>query len=396
MKIRTLFLSSLSSVVLFAASPGSSTLAQMDAIKKEQQAFLNYKKKQMESFQAYKKAQMEAFKQYKKEVGVYWEDPKLSTKKEWVAYSKDKKTRSDVDFEHNTVTVETVAKSKKEALAKLRRTLAKVTIEDTKNAIEKDPLQQRIDKIPKPADVIDAKVDKKPILAPVVFKKPPTRKRLKEFVYKKVNDKTIKKRPSKKVKNGFVYKVVVKLPKNATYKRSKLYENEVRENASRQKLPVSLVFAIMHTESAFNPKATSYVPAYGLMQIVPHTAGVDSYRYLYKVKKIPSSRYLYNSKNNIRLGSAYLHLLYYGYLKKIKNPQSRLYCAIAAYNTGAGNVAWAFTHTYNPAKAAKIINRLTPQQVYDRLLRDLKYDEPKNYLKRVSKRMQIYHKIYNG
>ena len=386
----------LSTATLFAAPRDDYAKKQMDAIKQEQQAFLNYKKKQMESFEAYKKAQMEAFKQYKKEVGVFWENPKLSTKKEWVAYSKDKKTRSDVDFEHNTITVETVAKSKKEALAKLRRTLAKVSVEDTKNAIEKDPLQQRIDKIPKPADVIDAKVDKKPILAPIIFKKPPTRKRLKEFVYKKVNDKTIKQRPSKKVKNNFVYKVVVKLPKDATYKRSKLYENEVRENASRQKLPVSLVFAIMHTESAFNPKATSYVPAYGLMQIVPHTAGVDSYRYLYKVKKIPSSRYLYNSKNNIRLGSAYLHLLYYGYLKKIKNPQSRLYCAIAAYNTGAGNVAWAFTHTYNPAKAAKIINRLTPQQVYERLLRDLKYDEPKHYLKRVSKRMQIYHKIYNG
>ena len=380
---------------LFAAT-NTHTQREIKAIEQEKQAFLNYKKSIIESFKAYKRAQLEAFKQYKKEVGAYWENPKLSTKKEWVAYSKDKKTRSDVDFEHNTITVETVAKSKREALTKLRRTLAKVSVEDTKNAIEKDPLQQRIDTIPKPANVVDAKVDKKPILAPIIFKKPPTRKSVKEFVYKKINERTIKKHPSKKVKNAFVYKVVVKLPKDATYKRSKIYMNEVRENASRQKLPLSLVFAIMHTESAFNPKATSYVPAYGLMQIVPHTAGVDSYRYLYKVKKIPSSRYLYNSKNNIRLGSAYLHLLYYGYLKHIKNPQSRLYCTIAAYNTGAGNVAWAFTHTYNPVKAAKIINRLTPNQVYNRLLRDLKYDEPKHYLKRVTKRMQIYHKIYQS
>jgi len=397
MKAKLFLLSCLSATTLLAASSTDSyTQAQIEAIKKEQQAFLNYKKKQIESFEAYKKAQMEAFKQYKKELGVFWEDPKLSGKKEWVAYSKDKKTRSDVDFDKNTITVETVAKSKKEALAKLQRTLAKVTLEDTKNAIEKDPLQQRLDKIPKPANVVDAKVDKKPILAPIIFKKPPTRKSVKEFVTKKVNTKTVKKRPSKKIKNAFVYKVVVKLPKDTTYKRSKMYENEVRENASRQKLPVSLVFAIMHTESSFNPKATSYVPAYGLMQIVPHTAGVDSYRYLYKVKKIPSSRYLYNSKNNIRLGSAYLHILYYGYLKKVKNPQSRLYCAIAAYNTGAGNVAWAFTHTYNPSKAARVINKLTPKQVYDRLMRDLKYDEPKHYLKRVSKRMHIYHKIYEG
>ncbi len=394
MRLKTAFLIGLCSVTLFAAP--SSYDQQMAAFKKQQEVFEAYKKEQMESFEAYKKAQMKAFEQYKKELGAYWEKPKLSTKKEWVAYSKDKKTRSDVDFENNTITVETIAKTKKEALSKLRTTLAKVTTIDTKNAIEKDPLQQRLNKIPKPPEVVDAKVDRKPILAPVVFKKPPTKQSIKKFVKKTVNAETITKRPSKKVKNTFVYKVVVKLPKNATYKRSKVYENEIRENAARQKLPVSLVFAIMHTESSFNPKATSHIPAYGLMQIVPHTAGVDSYKYLYKKKKIPSSTYLYNSKNNIRLGSAYLHLLYYGYLKKIKNPKSRLYCAIAAYNTGAGNVAWAFTHTYNPSKAAKIINKLTPQQVYDRLLRDLKYDEPKHYLKRVSKRMDIYHKIYEG
>ncbi len=369
---------------------------QMQGFKKQKEDFADYKKKELEAFNAYKEAQMKAYEEYKKELEAYWKNPKLSTKKEWVEYSKDKKTRSDVDFANNKITVETVAKSKKEALKKLRHTLAKVTTIDTKHAIENDPLEQRLAKIKKPPSVVDAPIDPKPILAPVIFKKPPSKKKLKKFVVSHVNTKTIQAKPSPKVKGAFVYKVVVNLPKNATYKRSKLYLNEAKENAARQKLPLSLVFAIMHTESSFNPKATSHIPAYGLMQIVPHTAGVDSYKYLYRVKKIPSSRYLYNSKNNIKLGSAYLHILYYSYLRHIKNPQSRLYCAIAAYNTGAGNVAWAFTHTYNPKKAAKIINNLTPQQVYDRLLKDLKYDEPKHYLKRVTKRMQIYHKIYEG
>ena len=392
----TFLLLSFGSTALLATPSEEYMKQQMAELHKERQAFKDYKKEQMESFEAYKKAQMEAFRQYKKELGVYWEDPKLSTKKEWVAYSKDKKTRSDVNFEKNTITVETVAKSQKEALAKLRTTLAKVSVEDTRNAIEKDPLEERLAKIPKPKDLVDAKVDKKPILAPVIYKKPPTKKQIKKFVVSKVNEKTIVKKPSKKIEKSFVYRVVVKLPKDATYKRSKMYENEVRENASRQKLPLSLVFAIMHTESSFNPKATSHIPAYGLMQIVPHTAGIDSYKYLYRQKKIPSRRYLYNSKNNIRLGSAYLHILYYSYLKKIKDPQSRVYCAIAAYNTGAGNVAWAFTGTHNPSKAAKVVNGMTPQEVYDKLLRDLKYDEPKHYLRRVSKRMNIYHKIYGG
>ncbi len=393
---RALLIWAVGGSLLFASDADSYMQQQMQGFAQQKEAFASYKQKEFNAFDAYKKAQLAAYKEYKKEVGAFWKEPKLSTKKEWVEYSKDKKTRSDVDFDHNKITIETIANSKEEALKKLRHTLAKVTTIDTKRAIENDPLEQRLAQIKKPPNIVDAPVDPKPILSPVIFKKPPSKEKLKQYVTTHVNPSTIKAKPSSKVANSFVYKVVINLPKDATYKRSKLYLNEVRENASRQKLPLSLLFAIMHTESSFNPKATSYVPAYGLMQIVPHTAGVDSYKFLYKVKRIPSSRYLYNSKNNIKLGSAYLHLLYYSYLRHIKNPQSRLYCAIAAYNTGAGNVAWAFTHTYNPKKAAQVINRLTPQQVYNRLLRDLKYDEPKHYLKRVTKRMQIYHRIYQG
>ena len=362
----------------------------------QKEEFIAYKNQQYNNFENYKKAQMQAYNEYKKELEKYWKEPKLSSKKEWVAYSKDKKTRSDVDFQNNTITIETIAKSKNEAMKKLQKTLAKVVLVDTKTAIEKDPLEEKLSHIKKPKGMVDAKVDVKPILAPVVFKQKPTRKSVIKYLKTNVNETTLKKEPSSKVENAFVYKVVVDLPKDTTYKRSKIYENEVRTNASYQQLPVALIFAIMHTESAFNPKARSYVPAYGLMQIVPKTAGVDSYYYLYKIKKRPSDLYLYNAKNNVKLGSAYLHILYYSYLKSIKNPQSRLYCTIAAYNTGAGNVAWAFTKTHNVKKAAKIINTLTPQEVYDRLLRDLKYDEPKHYLQRVDKRMGIYHKIYKG
>ncbi len=393
---KALFFLCVASLGLYASSAEEFMQQQMQGFAKEKENFKVYKEKSDAAFNAYLKAQQEAYKQYKKEVGAFWEKPKLSTKKEWVSYSKDKRTRSDVDFEKNQITIETIATSKKAALKRLRHTLAKVVTLDTKSAFEQDPLEQRLRRIKKPADVVDAPIDAKPILAPVVFKRPPSPAKLRDYVDAHVNKEHLNKKPSKKIDNAFVYKVVVKLPKDAVYRRSKIYLNEVRQNASRQNIPLPLLFAVMHTESSFNPKATSYVPAYGLMQIVPRTAGIDSYRFLYGYKKMPSRNYLYNSKNNIRLGSAYLHLLYYKYLKEIKDPTSRLYCAIAAYNTGAGNVAWAFTHTYNPKKAARVINRLSPKQVYDRLLRDLRYEEPKHYLKRVTKRMHIYKKIYEG
>ena len=173
-----------------------------------------------------------------------------------------------------------------------------------------------------------------------------------------------------------------------------MYLEDVRSNSQRFELPLPLIFAIMQTESNFNPFAKSHIPAFGLMQIVPKSAGVDAYKFLKKRERMPSAAYLYNGTNNIEMGSAYLHILYYRYLRKIKNPRSRMYCTIAAYNTGAGNIAWAFTRKNNMSKAAPKINALTPDEVYNQLLSDLKYDEPKHYLKRVNKRMSAFNKAY--
>jgi membrane-bound lytic murein transglycosylase C len=47
-------------------------------------------------------------------------------------------------------------------------------------------------------------------------------------------------------------------------------------------------------------------------------------------------------------------------------------------------------------KAAPLINKLTPKQVYNKLLRDLRYDEPKHYLKRVTRRMKVYKVAYKN
>ncbi len=362
----------------------------------QMKGFNSFKKSQEEGFKAYKKAQEKAFKDYKKEIGAIWEEPKLSSKKDWVSYSKDKKTRSDVDFENQYITVQTVAKSAKEAKANLQIALAKAVTIDTKTVQNTDPLEKRLAKIKKPDGMVSAKVNKQPILSTVVFKKPPTQKSVKKYVNRYISAKHIKVKKSKKVQHAKIYSVRVKLPKDTMIKRSKVYYDVVRANAKKQKLPMPLIFAIMHSESSFNPRARSYIPAFGLMQIVPKTAGRDTYKYLYKKDRLVSGSYLYNSNNNIKMGSAYLHILYYSYLKKIKNPDSRLYCTIAAYNTGAGNIAYAFTRKYNMNRAAPLINKLTPKQVYNKLMRSLRHEEPKKYLKKVSARMAAYHKVYGS
>lgn len=367
-----------------------------DFLDQQMKDFNNYKTSQEEGFKAYKKAQEKAFNDYKKEIGAVWEDPKLSSKKNWLSYSKDKKTRSDVDFNKQYITVETVASSADEAKANLQMALAKTVTIDTKTVQKTDPLEVRLSKIKKPDGMVTSKVDEKPILSTVVFDKSPTQKSVKKYINKNISNSTIKVKKSSKIKHAKIYSVRVKLPKDTMIKRSKVYYNEVKLNAKKQKLPISLVYAIMHSESSFNPRARSHIPAYGLMQIVPKTAGRDTYKYLYKKDKLVSGSYLYNSTNNIKMGSAYLHILYYKYLKKIKDPDARLYCTIAAYNTGAGNIAYAFTKKYNMNKAAPLINKLTAKQVYNKLMKDLRWDEPKHYLKKVSSRMSAYHRVYGS
>jgi len=365
-----------------------------ELLKAQKSAFEQYKQTQLSGLQKYKEAQAQAYEDYKKGIATVWEEPKMSTKKKWLSYSDDKKSRSDVDFEKETITVETIAKTPEEAKQKLQVALAKAVTIDTKRVQESDPLEKKLAKIQKPQEIVVDRVKAEPILSNVIFKDKPTKKSVAKYVNRHINKQTIKVLPSKKIKDAFVYKVKVNMPKGALYKRSHIYYSEVKKQSNNQGIPTELTFAIMHTESYFNPRARSHIPAFGLMQIVPKSAGIDAYYYLYNRKKLVSGSYLYNSTNNIKMATAYLHLLYYRYLKKIKNPQSRLYCAIAAYNTGAGNIAYAFTKHYNMSKAAPLINRLTPDEVYEKLQKDLRYDEPKVYLKNVKQRMKTYRKLY--
>lgn len=163
--------------------------------------------------------------------------------------------------------------------------------------------------------------------------------------------------------------------------RAKRYRPFVAKFSKRFGISRNLIYAIIKTESNFNPYAVSSAPAYGLMQLVPSTGGRDAY---YKVKGkdiIPSRSYLFDPGNNIELGTAYFNLVYYQYLKKISNSVSREYCAIAAYNTGSGNVLKTFSS--NRDKAAYIINRMKPSEVYAKLKNNLNSHQARRYLVKV-------------
>ncbi|MEZ9242974.1 transglycosylase SLT domain-containing protein [Vibrio lentus] len=193
-----------------------------------------------------------------------------------------------------------------------------------------------------------------------------------------------------KPKKVISYKV--KLPENSLKARASKYSALAEKESKNWEVDAALIMAIMHSESAFRPDAKSHVPAFGLMQVVPTSAGHDVNKQVRNIDEPMKVADLYQPVINVETGTAYLDILNSKYLRKIENDESRLYCVIAAYNTGAGNVARAFNKDRSTSigKASKVINKMTPEEVYNHLVAKLPYDETKNYLKKVNSRIALY------
>ncbi len=378
-KIKKIF-----STLLILTAINSSALTYEEFQKQQQNDYKQYKDDFENEFEAYKKAYDDAFEEFTKAIETKWSEktPVVSTKHKWVEYSEDLNERKSVDFSKKEIDIEVIASTEAEAKKKISKLFETLVKKDVKSAYNDDILEQKIvKKLKKPKPVI--KTNQK-IIADIINKQ--EEQRLRE----KINSQKL---IVVKNKDKFIYKANVKLPEDSMVKKARQFKSDVLNNANKQQVPPQLVYAIMHSESSFNPMARSHVPAYGLMQIVPRTAGVDSYKFLYGGKKLLSSSYLYDSQKNITIGSAYLHILYYKYLRKIKDPQSKLYCTIAAYNTGAGNVAKAFSGKTNINNAALIINNMSSDMVYKTLMKKLPYNETKHYLEKVTNRVSSYNKL---
>ncbi|MDR2077190.1 MAG: transglycosylase SLT domain-containing protein [Desulfovibrio sp.] len=170
--------------------------------------------------------------------------------------------------------------------------------------------------------------------------------------------------------------------------RAGKYRSLAEAYARKYALAPSLVLAIMHTESNFNPQAVSAGSALGLMQIVPETAGNEVHRYLKGAHGVPSVETLFSPENNIHYGTAYLHLLARRYFHEVLNPASREMCIIAAYNGGPGAVLRLFDPDRDAAVAR--INALTPDQLYTALTTRMPNPETRRYVEVVLAHQRTY------
>ena len=361
---------------------------------------------------------------FKNAVEKKWDTYKESTSKSYVTYSKDLSSRTIVDFEKGEVTIEVIVdeedpkydsyeskydldidkqlanryKIKKNLLSIKTRLLNIITMfvlqsdDDTNNdGSGNSSFAKQLSKLLK-----EKGDDGQPILkdqlvdagGKAVEGVGNTLSAAKDLI----SDKTKKVRMhfAKDGKKRTIISIKIPLSDDHMEKRRQRYKELIEIEARRFNIPTEIALAIAETESAFNPKAKSHVPAYGLMQLVPKTGARDAYQWIYKKDKFITGRYLYKPRNNVELGCAYLSMIRHHYFSDISDDERAYLCAIPAYNTGVGNVSKALIDKKNIREAAKKANKMNRDELYNKLYSDLSSKEAKNYLKKVWTRKENY------
>ncbi|WP_114766355.1 membrane-bound lytic murein transglycosylase MltC [Vibrio rhodolitus] len=187
---------------------------------------------------------------------------------------------------------------------------------------------------------------------------------------------------TKSIKRGQAHYVVINMVSDHLEQREYQYAGLIRDAARRYGLSEDLIYSIIKTESSFNPYAVSHAGAYGLMQVIPKTAGADVFNLVKNKPGIPTKEYLFDPANNIDTGAAYFYILKNRYLREVKDPTSMHFSMISAYNGGTGGVLSAFDSSDRKRAMVKL-NNSTPKQVYDTLTTKHPKGEARRYLQKV-------------
>lgn len=336
----------------------------------KQQTEQHYSRQQQQAeaaYQRYRQAAEQKYQQYLQAIDAQWGEAHraVSTPKQWVQYNTARDLRSRVDFEHGEVRIEVVvnaAEPRAQVTKRLTAMYQRLRVESSRRdaALRVDALAGMAT-LPEPSALVlknqmDASSQDEKMIESTRIQTPQGEKTL--------------------------WQMRVPMQANHLQQRAARYLPHAQKMAAQYHLPTSLIMAVMETESSFNPMAESSAPAYGLMQLVPTSGGRDAYRFVFGEDRIPSIHYLLHAKQNIQLGSAYLSLLSQREMKAIDDPVNRMLCVIAAYNTGARNVARAFSTT-SMAQASESINRMDSAQLYAHLQQALPYEETRNYVRKV-------------
>ncbi len=314
-------------------------------------------------------AQREALKA---KVSRQWTEFHESTNKNWVVYNEKADSVSQVDFEKGTVEIETLIP------------VEDVTKGRKKTAILSDLLPKEREKVKEIAEMKIREQTEK-----IVAEKEKGEPILKgQFQVPKTPPKMIIESKPVVAEDGKPrLKVKVVLPMTPEHVKIRAKQNQARVEASAKKygLDPAFVFAVIHTESFFNPRARSHAPAFGLMQLMAQSGAREAHQYLYREDKLLSPEELYDPDTNVLLGATYLHMLMTRHFGKIKNPENRRTLAIAAYNCGPGCVR-------RDVLSKKKVDEMTNDELVSYIRRSVP-KETQEYVPKVQGRIPLYQKL---
>ena len=342
-----------------------------------------------------------AVKAYRSELRAYWPDAEVSSKTRLVFYSEDLQQKQVVDFKSNEIQITTpsIYQGKtlnyREMQSQLKLTIKNLLTMNLQAAVSQDPINTTMEQLSGIRYAQDLGAMGKDLILGELFRdERPSIKAVERMAAKLSKAAYIRYPAVASLNWAFISSkrtsYIISLPDSRTRTKATRYKSFIYDYAQKYSLPPSLVFAIIHAESHFNPLARSQAPAFGLMQIMPHTAGLDASNLIYKKQKVLSPSYLYNPKKNVQVGAAYFHILYYRYLKGVTDSKARLYCAIAAYNAGTSSVMKALTGRNSINKAVPNINNMSANDVLRKLLRHMPSAETRNYLQKVLNLQKTY------
>ena len=368
-------------------------------LKKRQSEFNQFEQQQKQEFEAFVTAWRDAQNAYIKQVTTKWQDPNLPSSKVWVKYSDDLNKRTSVNFESGEVVVELLnSKNNEQAVEYAKEQVNELSQITVDKALAKDPvyiaanntinnksftstvksLNSKIERNKPSTTIQPKKIAKQTVLSTEIVEEVLSAK---APVITKQKDRVT---------------ISYKLPADTLSNQAKRYLPEVQQQAKRYNIEPALLLAIIHTESSFNPLARSPIPAFGLMQIVPTSAGKDVSNFLQGKPLLLSPEYLFQADNNVEAGSTYMHILSNRYFKNVRNAQSRIYMSIAAYNTGPGNVAKTLSGSKSLNQASIAANAMSSEKIYTLMVNKLPAQETRNYLQKVVKRTAYYQKQLKG
>ncbi len=326
-----------------------------------------------------------------KSIHAVWGDRLLSTNRRWVSYMDNNSVRAHYQFGTETLTLEFIVdssfKGKDTSIINpmMRRYLRRFMMEDFQSIYEEGPLaaaERRM--VADGANIVTAEL---PDITLVQLLDGSGAKDISVPVDRIVNgviangERSVRPSP---VAGKAILSVSAKVKAEGVDAQREKYKLSIDRYAETFEGERELIHAIAFVESEMNPLARSGAEAFGIMQVVPKTAGIEISKRLFGEPLLLSPSYFFNVERNIEAGVTYLSILYNNYFKDVADPDSRMYCVISAYNTGPSNVARAFVGEKSISKAVVKINTMTAQEVYDHLILKLPYKETRTYLENVT------------